>query len=110
MCNGFGSCLSSAETKETSQPQDGHWLRVADKGRRNWPWPCQTSCEMTSLVRDTLTHRIVPPGTDGKSRPNATDLKNYLMNLIEGILGYVFEILEFMIFCFMIYVCRKILW
>ena len=108
MCNGFGSCLSSAETKETSQPQDSHWLRVADKGRRNWPWPCQTSCEMTSHVRDTLTHRIVPPGTDGKSRPNATDHKNPWTYIVkEALRGLGFILASVNSFC-VVHVCMKL--
>ena len=110
MCNGFGSCLSSAETKETLQPQDSHWLRVADKVRRNWPWPCQTSCEITSSVQDTLTYRIVPPGMDGKRRANAADPTDFRKYCMEGAAAILGSMLLGMVFFCVIHVWRKIKW
>ena len=90
-----------------SQPQDVPWLRDATKARMSISWQCQASCEMSSSVQDTLTHRILPPGVDGTRNRNAMDPKAFQKYCIEGSVAVVGSILLGMVFCCVIRLWRK---
>ena len=75
--------------------------------RKNISWQCQTSCEITSSVQDTLMHRIVPPGVDDKRNTNAMDPQDFRYYCIEGAVAVLGSVLFGMILCCVIHLWRK---
>ena len=89
------------------QPQDVQCFREANKERRNISWQRQASCEMSSSVQDTLTHRVIPPGVGGKRNTNAMDPEDFWKYYTEGGMAVLGSMLLGMVSCCAIRLWRK---